>query len=273
MLAHLPPRHELVLVDNDSGDEPERELERWTGPTRFRRLQGNRGFGAACNVGVGLATGDAIVLINPDAELLDDGLEALAELALEDGALVGPRLLNPDGTPQPSASGPVVGPWPWVGAALPGALQPSFLRARTEPWRLERSTEVTWLTGACIAAPRATLTGLGPFDPAIELMSEDLDLCLRAAARGIPRLFAPGACRIVHHGGASVRQRFEDSGLALAASNRRAAIARAYGPARERRGWLAHLLRLRLRSAAKRALGRERERELAELAAARGPRT
>jgi GT2 family glycosyltransferase len=269
MLAHLDPRHELVLVDNGSGDEPERELSRWSGPTRFQRLQGNPGFGAACNEGVRLAGSEAVVLLNPDVELLDAGLTSLADLALETGALVGPRLLNSDGSVQPSAGGRLVGPWPWIGALVPGAVQPRTARLRTEPWRLGGRAEVTWLTGACIAAPRATLAGLGPFDPAIELMSEDLDLCLRAAAAGVPSVFAPDVCRLVHHGGTARSRRFDDAGLALAARNRRDAVARAFGAARERRGWRAQLLRLRLRAAAKRALRRGGERERAELEAAR----
>ena len=62
----------------------------------------------------------------------------------------------------------------------------------------------------------AHITALGPFDPSIELMSEDLDLCLRAAARGIPRLFAPDLCSLVHHGASARARRFEDAGLALA---------------------------------------------------------
>ena len=86
------------------------------GAGRLIELDDNIGFGAASNVGVGEAGGDATVLLNPDTELLDDGLDRLAAAALERGALVGPRVLNPDGTIQPSASGPEVGAWPWVRA-------------------------------------------------------------------------------------------------------------------------------------------------------------
>jgi len=269
MLAHLELNHELVIVDNASGDDPESELKRWPGPTRFQRLGANRGFGAAANAGVELASSDGVVVLNPDVELLDGSVATLAAAAVSSQALFGPRLLNPDGTTQPSASGPVVGAWPWFGAVVPGAVQPGLVRARTEPWRLNRQVKVTWLTGACIAAPREVLLELGPFDERIELMSEDLDLCLRARTQGIQVTFAPDAGRIVHHGGTARERRFEDAGLELAARNRRAAIARAYGSSRERRGWRAHRLRLRLRAATKRLLGRNGGAERAELDAAR----
>ena len=91
---------------------------------RLIELERNVGFGAASNAGVAAATGEATVLLNPDTELLDDGLDRLAVESLELGALVGPRVLNPDGTVQPSASGPEVGAWPWVRALVPAAIQP-----------------------------------------------------------------------------------------------------------------------------------------------------
>jgi GT2 family glycosyltransferase len=269
MLAKLPPEHELVVVDNGSRDDPGPELERWPGPRRFVGLERNTGFGPACNRGVMAAGGDAVVLLNPDTELLDGSVASLAGASLELGALLGPRVRNPDGSRQPSASGPVVGPWPWVRALVPAHLQPPPLLSRTEPWRLERETPVAWLTGACIAAPRRLLERLGPFDERIELMSEDLDLCLRAEAAGVDRVFAPQLCAIVHHGGRARRRRYEDAGLGLAASNRRRALARAYGARRERRAWRAEVVRLGLRALAYRAIGRDAEGARAELAAAR----
>src|SRR5262245_9364950 len=90
MLEHLDQRHELVLADNASSDEPERELERWPGPVRFQRLAANRGFGTAANAGVAEASNEGVVVINPDVELRDGRLADLAEAALGWGALAGP---------------------------------------------------------------------------------------------------------------------------------------------------------------------------------------
>ena len=147
MNRHLDGSQELIVVDNASSDSPAEAAAGWKGEHRFIGLDRNRGFGAASNAGVAAASGDATVLLNPDTEVLDDGLDRLAAAALARRALVGPRLLNPDGTVQPSASGPEVGVWPWIRALTPAAVQPGPLRARTEPYRLERAVEVTWLTG------------------------------------------------------------------------------------------------------------------------------
>ena len=151
MNRHLGSAPELVVVDNLSRDDPERAAREYRGQVRFVPLERNVGFGAACNIGVENASGSCVVMLNPDTELVDASLDELAAFALRRRALAGPRLLNPDGSVQPSASGAPVGPWPWVGAILPGRLQPGPLRDRTEPWRATHTVRVAWLTGACVA--------------------------------------------------------------------------------------------------------------------------
>ena len=187
----LDGEQELIVVDNASSEPPRAETAAWKGSGRLIELERNVGFGAASNAGVAEATGEATVLLNPDTELLDDGLDRLAAESLELGALVGPRVLNPDGSVQPSASGPEVGAWPWVRALVPAAIQPAALLAHTEPYRLERALDVSWLTGCCVAGSTAMLRRLGPFDPALHLFGEDVDLGLRAGAAGIRSRFDP----------------------------------------------------------------------------------
>jgi N-acetylglucosaminyl-diphospho-decaprenol L-rhamnosyltransferase len=263
MNEHLDGDQELVVVDNASSDDPEAALAAWKGERRFVGLDDNLGFGVASNRGVAEAAGEVSVLLNPDTELIDAGLDRLATVASELGGLVGPRVVNSDGSIQASASGPEVGVWPWVRALVPGALQPEGLLARTEPYRLERRTTVTWLTGACIAGPTRTLRRLGPFDPALHMFGEDVDLGLRAAAAGVGTWFDPEACRIVHHGqGSSTlvygsREGWRPTGTL----NWRAALRRAHGARREYLAWLALRLNLRLRLTAKTMLGRATDRD------------
>lgn len=268
MREYLARDTELIVVDNASGDEVASTAKTWIGPHSLIELERNAGFGAAANRGVEASEGAATILLNPDTELVDESLPELARVALARRALAGPRVLEPDGSPQPSASGPPVGAWPWIGAVVPGALQPSWLQARTEPWRLERTTRVGWLAGSCVAAPREVLLSLGPFDPAIHLYGEDMDLGLRAARAGVPSLFCPGVARVVHRARGSTSQRLPDGPWELIAGNRRAVLRRAFGPRRERTAQGAHLLNLALRSATKRALGRDATRDRAALRAA-----
>ena len=275
MNRHLEAEPELVVVENDSGEDPEPAARAWRGALRLVREPRNVGFGAAANDGVAAASGEVVVMLNPDTELVDGGLARLATAAATGGAILGPRLLNPDLSPQPSASGPPVGVWPWARALLPGALQPGWLRSRTEPWRLEHAVRVSWLTGACFAASRDLLGALGPFDPRIELFAEDMDLGLRAASAGIESWFRPDLGAVVHHGSASTELRFaEREALELAARYRTAVLRRACGERRERLAALAEQLHLGVRSVAKRGLDHDAAaRDAALLAALRRTRS
>ncbi len=265
----LDGEQELVVVDNASTDDPGAAAKGWKGPLRFIGLDRNLGFGTASNAGVAEAAGEATVLLNPDTELLDHGLDRLAATAVELGGLVGPRVLNPDGSVQPSASGPEVGAWPWVRAVFPGSLQPAAIRARTEPYRLERRLQVSWLTGVCIAAPTDVLARLGPFDPELHMFGEDVDLGLRAAAAGVRSWFDPQACRIVHHGQGSSTLAYgsREGWRPTGTLNWRAAVRRAHGPRREWLGWMALRANLRLRLVAKSLLGRATDRDRAAVEA------
>jgi GT2 family glycosyltransferase len=265
MNAHLDGTQELIVVDNASSDDPEPVARQWKGPQTFVGLNDNIGFGAATNLGVERARNDAIVMINPDTELIDSGLDRLAAAALELKGLVGPRVLNPDRSIQPSASGPEVGTWPWIRAVLPGAISPVAIRRYTEPYRLERPVRVTWLTGACIGGPRAELVALGPFDPTLHMYGEDVDLGLRAAAAGLSSYFLPDRCSVIHHGAGSstVAYGSADGWRPEGTSNWRAVLRRRYGPGTARRAWWALRLNLGLRLTAKRVLGRAEERDVA----------
>ncbi len=269
MNAHLDGSQELVVVDNASGDLPEEALAEWKGPSRFIGLDENVGFGSANNVGLAAVDRAVTVMLNPDTELLDDGLDGLAATAGELGALVGPRVVNPDRSIQASASGPEVGPWPWVRALVPAALQPGFALARTEPYRLDRRLRVSWLTGSCVAGPTAVLQRLGPFDPDLHMFGEDVDLGLRAAAIGVDSWFDPQICAIVHHGQGSstIVYGSREGWRATGTLNWRAAVRRAYGPRRETVGWYALRLNLRLRLIAKTLLRTATDRDRAAVAA------
>jgi N-acetylglucosaminyl-diphospho-decaprenol L-rhamnosyltransferase len=195
-LADEPPQ--VVVVDSGSHDDGA-AIARAAGADVIA-LDDNPGFGAANNAGLGCATHPVTVLLNPDCELVDGSLAALARrAATAPDALLVPRLLNPDGTMQRSAH-PVPGaPGALVAALWPPRAMPRALRERYEPWGAARPRRVGWAIAACVAARTDLLRRLGPFDPAAFLFYEDLELCLRARATGVPTELRPEA-RVVHHG-------------------------------------------------------------------------
>lgn len=263
--AHLEGDYEVIVVDNASADRTLEVARAWRGPLRIISLTENVGFGAANNVGVAAARYDVVIMLNPDTVLLDGSLRSLGALARQTGALCGPRVLNEDGSVQPSASTKPGGWQELVAALVPARLVPAGLASRFSPWRGERRQDVAWLTGCCVAAPRQTLANLGPFDDEIHLYCEDLDLGLRACEQGIRSLFAPDVARIVHLGDRSAAKRFADRGIAEAARNRRLVVRTRLGARRERLDFLIQLVGNLVRLGAKRTLRRNAERERAWL--------
>jgi N-acetylglucosaminyl-diphospho-decaprenol L-rhamnosyltransferase len=224
--AHLESRPQLVAVDTCSRDGGAAVAADWG--VEVVDLASNPGFGAACNAGVERARYPVTVLLNPDCELLDGSLAELAQLAgAHPDALHAPRLLNDDGSVQRSAH-PVPGTvGALAGAAVHPPLLPRPIRERLEPYRAERARTVGWAIAACLAGTTAALRGLGPFDPAAHLFAEDMDLCLRARAAGMPTVLHPHL-RIRHAGGHATARDGEP--LDVLARRRRAVVAATRGP-------------------------------------------
>jgi GT2 family glycosyltransferase len=162
--------------------------------------------------------------VNPDVELLDDGLSRLARDASPGGALLAPRLLDADGGVQDSAH-PLPGRIDTlVPAILPRPLLPAPLRRRYEPWRSATPRSVGWAVAACILGRTDELRVLGPFDPDAFLFYEDMELCLRARRAGIPTLLRPDVA-VRHLGGASTSRALSERDLDMRARRRREVVA------------------------------------------------
>ena len=265
-LARVRLAPQLVVVDSGSRDEGAELARAWGAEVLVPG--GNVGFGAACNLGVAAARSDVTVLLNPDCELLDGALAALAALAAA-GGLHAPRLLNADGSVQRSAH-----PLPGTVGAVAGALVhppllPAPLRDRLEPYRAASARTVGWAIGACLAAPTEVLRRLGPFDPSVHLFAEDMELCLRARALEIPTVLHPELA-IRHAGGHSTLRSGEP--FELLARRRREAIESALGTRARRLDDLAQALTFASRAAAHAVLGGDSARPRAQLAALRDAR-
>lgn len=228
--AHLDPgEYELIFVDGASSDASPALARELAPEAKVVALDENVGFGIANNVGVREASGDAIVLLNPDTELIDGSLADLAGLARAEPALFGARLLNEDRSWQISAF-PRVASWEGTLLAVwPGAAMPRRLRQRCEPWRFEYRVPAGWLSAACLAGRRDLLLELGPFDERLHLYGEDTDLGVRAWQAGVGSYFAPDTARVIHITGRSGQQRFSDVGMRRKVAGRRWVVRQHFG--------------------------------------------
>jgi N-acetylglucosaminyl-diphospho-decaprenol L-rhamnosyltransferase len=262
---HLAPAPQLVVVDSGSRDGGAGVARAHGAETMV--LNGNPGFGAANNAGLARAEHDVTVLLNPDCEAIDGSLAALAARAARRDALLVPRLLESGGAVQRSAH-PLPGrPAGLVPALWPPRAMPRVLREHFEPWRADTPRRVGWAIAACVAARTALLRRLGPFDPDVFLFYEDLDLCLRARAAGVPTELRPEV-RLTHHGGHATGPALGGRALDLQARRRREVIGARLGARAVALDDAAQALTFAARAAA----GRRRARHLAELRSLRRAR-
>jgi N-acetylglucosaminyl-diphospho-decaprenol L-rhamnosyltransferase len=262
-LGRWAAQAQVVVVDTDSADDGPR-LACEAG-AEVVELGANPGFGAACNAGVARARHPVTVLLNPDCELLE-GLGALVGPAADRDALRVPRLVGRDGAPERSAH-----PLPGTLGALLGAplhppAAPAALRERLEPWRAERPRAVGWAVGACLAARTDLLRRLGPFDARQFLFYEDMDLCLRARAAGVPTIFDPRV-RVRHLGGHATRAAYDGEPFGLLAARRHEVVAGNRGRAAARIDDMAQLVTFATRTIAHGLAGGDWRRPLAQLRA------
>ena len=92
-------RYEIVLVDNGSTASAFLRLTRARAAARIVRLTAAHSFGESCNLGVEVARGRYIVLLDPDVIVAPGWLEPLIDCLEQepDIGAIGPKLLAPDG--------------------------------------------------------------------------------------------------------------------------------------------------------------------------------
>lgn len=267
---HLPGVR-VVVVDNASSDDTVAVAAGYP-QAMVVALGENIGFGRANNRGLAEVSAPVAVLVNPDVELLDDSLLALAaEAARGPERLLAPLVLYPDGSRQDTVHPMPAGATDAVRALVPPALVPGRAGAWLAPWRSPAPRRVGWAVGCAIAARTETLRRLGPFDESIFLYGEDMELGLRAAAAGVPTWFWPTA-RVCHRRAHSSQVAFGGEPFARLAAARHDVVRRRLGRRRAALDDALQALTFASRIAVKTALRRPAQRERAQLRALRSAR-
>lgn len=212
-LRNNPPGidYEVVVVDNCSRPDPEGEaaledlLGRMNG--RLVRNQENAGYARGMNLALEHATGDWILVSNPDVLFQPDCLSLL--------------LRHLQDHPETGAAAPM-GYWD---TTLQGRLPPNILPTLRDLWALtlaavspratrrysERRTrealpiweaedddiELAMLSGCCFLLSRQTIDTVGFFDESFPLYFEDTDLSIRLRRRGL-KIVQVGGAKLVH---------------------------------------------------------------------------
>jgi hypothetical protein len=206
-----PPRmsFEVIVIDSGSFDGCDEMLRAHFAQVHFLQRHDNVGFAAANNIGAETATGRTLLFLNPDTEIHAGAIDRLHQSleALPNAGVVGPRLLNTDGSLQRSC----VQPMPTI---LNQLLDIDFLQ-RLFPhrriWLTAAAFEdrrepvpVEAVSGACMMMRKDLFERVGRFSTDYFMYAEDLDLCWKLHCIGRKNYYAPTA-NVVHHGGGSTQ--------------------------------------------------------------------
>ena len=184
---------ELIIIDNNSETKPKSvSIQNST----------NIGLPRAWNQGLDQASGDYILILNPDTRLPRNFFtKAVSYLKFHSGVgVLGPKFLDPDGTPQ--------------GSVFP---EPSIIVAARKYWfgqkglslkecpAVDKPVAVNCISGACMFFPKTTMEKIGQFTEKVFMYYEDLDYCRRLRRAGLKIVFHPGITIIHEHGRSSVK--------------------------------------------------------------------
>lgn len=182
--------YEVIVVDNASTDGTIEAVEKRHEDIKILRNKKNLGFAKANNQGIRRAKGKYILLLNSDTKLVGNSLKKLVDFAKgkEKLGVVGPKLLNPDGTPQPSVA-------------------PFFTFPRVLVWLMTRdkfvysspsnSCQADWVMGAALMVKKDVIKKVGLLDEKFFMYMEEVDWCYRIKKAGFEIWFYPEA-KIYH---------------------------------------------------------------------------
>jgi GT2 family glycosyltransferase len=211
-IAENKPSHsyEIIVIDNASTDGTIDAVQKDFPEVKLIINKENRGFAAANNLGVEQSKGEYILFLNPDTILHRNALDILIDFldSNKDAGACGPKLLNDDGTIQPSARR-----FPDFYSALyqnsifrnVGLFRKQYRRYRMNDFNFDVQKDVDILMGAAIMTRRSIIDNIGSMDEVFFMYYEEADLCYRIVKAGWRVVFIPEAI-ITHLGGRSSDQ-------------------------------------------------------------------
>ncbi|HSW90052.1 MAG TPA: glycosyltransferase family 2 protein [Patescibacteria group bacterium] len=202
------PGSQVIVIDNNSHDGSVEFLQKEFGKkiTCIENRE-NVGFARANNQGINQATGEYILLLNSDTQVLDEALKKMV-LALDthpEFGVISCELQNPDGSYQPQGGAlptlvNVAAWWLWP---FPGQMplvkpyQNSNLVASDQSL-----VTVGWVAGTAMMVRREVIDAIGGLDEQIFMYAEDVEYCQRAR-RADWRIGLVAGAKIEHIGSAS----------------------------------------------------------------------
>ncbi|MGV3723540.1 MAG: glycosyltransferase family 2 protein [Actinomycetota bacterium] len=202
---------EVIVVDQQSLDGSAEMVEAEFPGAKLVRQAPNLGFAGGNNVAYRHASGRYFLLLNSDTVMAPGSLTELVRFADAHprAGLIGPKLLNPDGSLQyscrhfPTLAAGIFRHTPFARFEPKGRFTADYLM---ESWDHASVREVDWLSGACLLARREMIDEIGGLDDGYFMYFEDVDWAHRAHRAGWEVLYTPQPV-VIHEIGRSSDRR------------------------------------------------------------------
>lgn len=227
---------EVIVVDNYSGDGTDIFLRDEFPQVKYVKSMVNLGFTRGNNLGYAHSSGEFLLFLNPDTEIIGDALQLMVK-TLEKcprAAIAGPKLLNSDGALQTSC----IQSFPTVLNQFASSDISRRIFPRSSLWGTDAffqhhgaPRQVEMVSGACLMMRREAFEDVGLFDIEFFIFAEDADLCYKARQAGWDVLYIGDSAVLHHGGGATARKGQSKFSDVLKQESLRVFMRKHYGPA------------------------------------------
>ena len=197
-------KKQVIVVDNGSSDGSVEALRRLKKERKIELIEnsGNFGYAKANNQGIKRSKGKYVLLLNNDTLVKKGALGVLVDFAKRtpDAGVVGSKLLNIDGTLQPSCFH-----FPTIGNAIKEYwLGEKGLFEKYAP-KGKRPVEVEAVVGAAFLITPQAKRKVGLLDERYFAYFEDIDYCRQTWRAGLKVYYLPSSV-ITHYHGATFKK-------------------------------------------------------------------
>jgi len=197
---------DVVVVDNDSRDGTVEEIRAQFPTVRLIANNKNLGYAKAVNQGLKILDARYLILLNPDAIVLNQALDRLVTF-MDENPKVGicaPKVLNQDGTVQYQSRRGEPRPWNvlsyFLGLSNLFPNDPRFSGYLLTHIDNDKVNEVTAVSGSCMMIRKEVIAAIGYLDERYFAYQEDTDYCVHARQSGWTVCYVPTA-EVIHYGG------------------------------------------------------------------------
>ena len=203
--------NEVIVVDNSSVDGSVAMVRKKFSQVKLLVNEKNLGFSAANNQAIKTATGEYVLLLNPDTVVQEDTFEKTIRFmeAHADGGGLGVMMLDGKGNFLPESKRglptPSVAFYKVFGFAAIFPNSKAFGKYHLGYLDKNKTHEVDVLAGAFMLIRRSVLDKIGLLDETFFMYGEDIDLSYRITQAGYKNYYFPET-RIIHYKGESTKK-------------------------------------------------------------------